>query len=57
MYRRVVAYVVRDGSLLVFDHRDIPVVVASILVVAVAYGVGNLLADVTSILLNPRLRT
>jgi 8-oxo-dGTP pyrophosphatase MutT (NUDIX family) len=24
MYRRVVAYVVRDGSLLVFDHRDIP---------------------------------
>jgi len=39
------------------DHRDIPVVVASVLVVAVAYGVGNLLADVTSILLNPRLRS
>jgi 8-oxo-dGTP pyrophosphatase MutT (NUDIX family) len=24
VYRRVVAYVVREGSLLVFDHRDIP---------------------------------
>jgi 8-oxo-dGTP pyrophosphatase MutT (NUDIX family) len=24
MYRRVVAYVVRDGALLVFDHRDHP---------------------------------
>ena len=38
------------------DHRDIPVVEAAVLVVAVAYGIGNLLADVTSILLNPRLR-
>jgi 8-oxo-dGTP pyrophosphatase MutT (NUDIX family) len=24
VYRRVVAYVVRDGALLVFDHRDFP---------------------------------
>jgi 8-oxo-dGTP pyrophosphatase MutT (NUDIX family) len=24
VYRRVVAYVVRDGTLLVFDHRDVP---------------------------------
>jgi 8-oxo-dGTP pyrophosphatase MutT (NUDIX family) len=24
LYRRVVAYVVRDGVLLVFDHRDVP---------------------------------
>jgi 8-oxo-dGTP pyrophosphatase MutT (NUDIX family) len=24
VYRRVVAYVVRDGELLVFDHRDLP---------------------------------
>jgi 8-oxo-dGTP pyrophosphatase MutT (NUDIX family) len=24
VYRRVVAYVVRDGALLVFDHRDVP---------------------------------
>ena len=24
MYRRVVAYVVRDGALLVFDHVDVP---------------------------------
>jgi len=39
------------------DHRDIPVVEASVLIVAVAYGVGNLLADVASILLSPRLRT
>jgi peptide/nickel transport system permease protein len=38
------------------DHRDIPVVQASVLVVAVAYGIGNLLADAASILLNPRLR-
>lgn len=37
------------------DHRDIPVVGGGVLVVAVAYGIGNLLADVTSILLNPRL--
>lgn len=39
------------------DHRDIPVVEAAVLAVAVAYGIGNLLADVTSILLNPRLRS
>jgi peptide/nickel transport system permease protein len=39
------------------DHRDIPVVEASVLVVAIAYGVGNLLADVVSILLSPRLRS
>jgi len=39
------------------DHRDIPVVEASVLVVAIAYGVGNLLADVASILLSPRLRS
>lgn len=37
--------------------RDIPVVQASVLIIAIAYGVGNLLADVVSILLNPRLRT
>ena len=39
------------------DHRDIPVVEASVLVTAVAYGIGNLLADVASILLSPRLRS
>lgn len=39
------------------DHRDIPVVEAAVLVVAVAYGIGNLLADAASILLNPRLRS
>ena len=39
------------------EHRDVPVVEASVLVTAVAYGVGNLLADVASILLSPRLRS
>jgi peptide/nickel transport system permease protein len=39
------------------DHRDIPVLEASVLVVAVAYGIGNLLADIASILLSPRLRS
>lgn len=39
------------------EHRDIPVVEASVLVTAVAYGIGNLLADVASILLSPRLRS
>lgn len=38
------------------NHRDIPVVQAAVLVVAVAYGIGNLCADVASIMLNPRLR-
>jgi peptide/nickel transport system permease protein len=28
-----------------------------VLVVAAAYGVGNLLADIAALLLNPRLRT
>lgn len=37
--------------------RDIPIIQTSVLVVAVAYGIGNLLADVVSILLNPRLRS
>lgn len=39
------------------EHRDIPVVEASVLVTAVAYEIGNLLADVASILLSPRLRS
>ncbi len=37
-------------------HRDIPVVEASVLVIAIAYSLGNLLADMASILLSPRLR-
>lgn len=47
------------GQMLVdsINHRDIPVVQATVLTVAVAYGVGNLFADVLSILLNPRLRS
>jgi peptide/nickel transport system permease protein len=37
-------------------YRDIPTIQAGVLVVAAAYGVGNLAADVASLLLNPRLR-
>jgi peptide/nickel transport system permease protein len=46
------------GDLLVtaVNHRDVPVVEVTVLVVAVGYGVGNLLADVISILLDPRVR-
>ncbi|WP_431283128.1 ABC transporter permease [Humitalea sp. 24SJ18S-53] len=46
------------GEMLVnaVSHRDIPVVQITVLVVALAYGVGNLLADVACILLDPRLR-
>jgi peptide/nickel transport system permease protein len=46
------------GDLLVtaVNHRDVPVVEVTVLVVAVGYGVGNLLADVLSILLDPRVR-
>jgi peptide/nickel transport system permease protein len=37
--------------------RDIPIIEAGVLVVAAAYGVGNLVADIAALLLNPRLRT
>lgn len=45
------------GQLLVDSvaHRDLPVVQASVLIFALAYVVLNLLADVLSILANPRL--
>jgi peptide/nickel transport system permease protein len=39
------------------SFRDIPVLEAGVLVVAAAYGVGNLMADIAALLLNPRLRT
>jgi peptide/nickel transport system permease protein len=39
------------------SFRDIPVLEAGVLVVAAAYGVGNLAADIAALLLNPRLRT
>jgi peptide/nickel transport system permease protein len=47
------------GQLLVLSvqTRDVPTIQATVLIVAAAYGIGNLLADVFSILLNPRLRT
>lgn len=37
--------------------RDVPTIEAAVLVVAAAYGVGNLLADIMALLLNPRLRS
>ncbi|MCC7428093.1 MAG: ABC transporter permease [Alphaproteobacteria bacterium] len=47
------------GQLMVMSvsHRDVPTLQATVLVVAAAYGVGNLLADVVSMRLNPRLRS
>ena len=39
------------------SFRDIPIIEAGVLVVAAAYGVGNLVADIAALLLNPRLRT
>jgi peptide/nickel transport system permease protein len=38
------------------SYRDVPVIQAVVLLVAAAYGIGNLLADVAALLLNPRLR-
>ncbi|MGY6251071.1 ABC transporter permease [Bosea thiooxidans] len=38
-------------------YRDVPTIQATVLVVAAAYGLGNLLADVAALLLNPRLRS
>ena len=38
-------------------YRDVPTIEAAVLVVAAAYGAGNLLADVAALLLNPRLRS
>jgi peptide/nickel transport system permease protein len=47
------------GSLLVdsLQLRDFPLIEATILLSAVVYIAANFLADVASILLNPRLRT
>jgi peptide/nickel transport system permease protein len=39
------------------NYRDIPTIEAAVLVVAAAYGVGNLLADTAALMLNPRLRS
>ncbi|MFZ6763063.1 ABC transporter permease [Pseudoroseomonas sp. WGS1072] len=38
------------------SYRDVPVIQATVLLVAAAYGIGNLLADVVALLLTPRLR-
>ncbi len=38
------------------SYRDVPVIQAVVLLVAAAYGIGNLIADVAALLLNPRLR-
>ncbi|MBL8701171.1 MAG: ABC transporter permease [Alphaproteobacteria bacterium] len=47
------------GQLMVMSvsHRDLPTLQATVLVVAAAYGIGNLIADVVSMRLNPRLRS
>jgi peptide/nickel transport system permease protein len=47
------------GSLLVdsLQLRDLPVIEATVMIAAVVYVVANLLADIASVLLNPRLRT
>lgn len=39
------------------SFRDIPTIEACVLVIAAAYGIGNLIADVVAMLLNPRLRS
>lgn len=47
------------GQLLMMavQSRDIPTIQAVVIVIAAAYGIGNLIADVISIALNPKLRT
>lgn len=47
------------GQLLMMavQSRDIPTIQAVVIVIAAAYGIGNLMADVVSIALNPKLRT
>ena len=46
------------GQLMVMsvESRDVPTIEATVLVVAAAYGFGNLLADIVALRLNPRLR-
>jgi peptide/nickel transport system permease protein len=39
------------------SFRDVPTIEAGVLVIAAAYGVGNLFADIVVLLLNPRLRS
>lgn len=38
------------------ERRDVPTIEVTVLVVAVAYGIGNLAADIVSMLVDPRLR-
>jgi peptide/nickel transport system permease protein len=47
------------GSLLVdaLQLRDLPLIEATVMIAAAVYIGANLLADIGSILLNPRLRT
>jgi peptide/nickel transport system permease protein len=47
------------GSLLldVLQLRDLPVIEATIMLAAAVYILGNLLADIGALLLNPRLRS
>jgi peptide/nickel transport system permease protein len=47
------------GSQLVdsLQLRDLPVIESTVMIAAVVYVGANLLADIASVLLNPRLRT
>lgn len=47
------------GHLMVLSvqSRDVPTLQATVLIIAAAYGVGNLLADLAALALNPRLRS
>lgn len=47
------------GHLMVLsvETRDIPTLQITVLIIAAAYGVGNLLADLSAMLLNPKLRS
>lgn len=47
------------GQLMVnaVNQRDVPIIQATVLLVATAYCLGNLLADLGTVLVNPRLRT
>lgn len=47
------------GQLMVsaISSRDIPIIQSTVMIIAATYAVGNLLADLVSIALNPRLRS
>jgi peptide/nickel transport system permease protein len=46
------------GSLAYFaaSHRDLPLLIGCVMMIALIYGIGNFLADLAQFLLNPRMR-